>query len=313
MARSARFALGEPVAVSAMPGLNLRPFHLQPLGASERRVTLLDTGDGALARAGYALWHVAGDGAASVTLAFARAAVAGDPPAVALRVPAGAQWDAAALPEPLARAVTALTGGASLAPVATTSVMRTLWMMMYRGNPVGQLIYDDGTLRLGTGERLIRELEIAVRPEADGVVAELLERRLRRAVDVRAAPGGELERLLDALPRREPEGGAIPVWRIARYHLRRATKRLRQSSAGAQAGADPEAIHVMRTATRQLRTFLATLEETGIYPEQRVRRLRAGLKDLADALGTARDLDMLQQHLTAWEQAQPWAVADLTP
>jgi CHAD domain-containing protein len=313
MARSARFALSEPVVVSAMPGLNLRPFHLQPLGASERRVTVLDTGDGALARAGYALWHVASDGAASLTLAFARAAAASDPPPGALRVPSGAQWDGAAWLEPFARAVAALTGGAPVAPVAQTTVTRTIWMMMYRGNPVGQLVYDDGTLRVGAREQSIQELEIAVRPEADGVVAEMLERRLRKAVDVRAAPGGEMERLLDALPSREPRGGAIPLWHIARNHLRRATKRLRQSQAGVRAGADPEAIHEMRIATRQLRTFLATLEETGIYSVKRVRRLREGLGVLADDLGAARDLDMLEQHLTAYEQAQPRTVADLRP
>jgi CHAD domain-containing protein len=62
-----------------------------------------------------------------------------------------------------------------------------------------------------------------------------------------------------------------------------------------------------------LRTFLATLEETSIYPAQRVGKLRAGLEDLADALGAARDLDMLEQHLATYELAQSWAVSDLRP
>jgi CHAD domain-containing protein len=312
MARSARFELGESVAVSAMPGLNLRPFHLQPLGSTRRCVTLLDTEDGALARAGYALWHTDSDAGASVTLAFTRAALANDSPPGALRAPADAAIDAA-WPAPFAHAVAALTGDARVVPQASTEVARTTWIMMYRGNPIGQLVYDDGTLSADEREQPVRELELAVRPEADGVVGDLLERRLRKAVDVRAAPGGELERLLAAQPTRDPVGGAVPLWRLARHQLRRATKRLRASRSSVRAGDDPEAIHEMRTATRQLRTHLATLEETDLYPAKQVRRLRDGLRGLADALGTARDLDMLEQHLATYEQAQPWAAADLGP
>ena len=104
MGKSARFALSEQVAVSAMPGLNLRPFHLQPLGSARRRVTLLDTDDGTLARAGYALWHTAADTGASVTLAFARAAVASDSPSGALRAAAESANDVS-WPTPFAHAV----------------------------------------------------------------------------------------------------------------------------------------------------------------------------------------------------------------
>ncbi len=310
MAKSARFALSEPVAV--MPGLNLRPFHLQPLASAMRRVTLLDTEDGALARAGFALWHTATDSAAHVTLAFARAAIASNEPRGALRAPAGAAADAG-WPLPFAHAVAALTGAARVVPQASLTVTRTTWVMLYCGNPVGQLDYDDGTLRVGEREQPVRELELAVHSEADGVVGDLLERRLRHAVDVHAAPSSELVRLLEALPRREPAGGAIPLWRIARRHLRRGVKRLRQSRSSVRAGEDPEAIHEMRIATRQLRTFLATLEQTDLYPRKRARRVQQGLEGLADGLGAARDLDMLEQHLAAYERAHPWAVADLRP
>jgi CHAD domain-containing protein len=313
MAKSARFALSEPVAVSSVPGLNLRPFHLQRLGSATRRVTLLDTPDGALARAGFALWHTFSDAAAHVTLAFARAAAVNDSPPGAIRAPCDAAAPDAGWPEPFARAVAAITGGAPVVALAGTEVIRTVWMMMYRGNPIGQLVYDEGTLRVGTREQPVRELEIAVRPEADVVVGDILERRLRKAVDVRAAPGSELERLLAALPERDATGGATPLWRIARRHLRRAANRLRATEDGVRAARDPEAIHEMRTATRQLRTFLATLEATGIYPRKDVRRVREALRGLADALGAARDLDMLAQHLAEYEQAQPWAVADLRP
>lgn len=91
-----------------------------------------------------------------------------------------------------------------------------------------------------------------------------------------------------------PEAGR----RIMAFHF----ARLRKLEAAALE-ADEEAIHDMRVAIRRLR---AALRIAGPYYKRKVvRSFRADLRDLADRLGAARDLDVILNHGLAFAQRQP--------
>ncbi len=66
---------------------------------------------------------------------------------------------------------------------------------------------------------------------------------------------------------------------------------LRRHEDAVQSGDDHEAIHDMRVATRRMRSALRLLG--AYYRPKEVKRLSRGLKELADELGTVRDLDVL--------------------
>jgi CHAD domain-containing protein len=97
----------------------------------------------------------------------------------------------------------------------------------------------------------------------------------------------------------------MPLDQVAREALGRHLAKLDDHMPAARAGSDPEAIHVMRTSLRRIRTILQVLEGSSIYDARRLRRLRRRLGRLARRLGRARDLDVLAQHVEAYAQAHP--------
>jgi CHAD domain-containing protein len=60
-------------------------------------------------------------------------------------------------------------------------------------------------------------------------------------------------------------------------------------------GPDPEGIHDMRVASRRLRAAVELFRD--VFPPRRLRPLLRQVKDLADALGEVRDLDVMIQRL----------------
>ena len=97
-----------------------------------------------------------------------------------------------------------------------------------------------------------------------------------------------------------PEAGR----RIMAFHF----ARLRKLESKV-ARADEEAIHDMRVAIRRLR---AAFRIAGPYFKRKtIRSFRADLRQLADALGAARDLDVIIAHGSAFAQRQPPAAPKL--
>jgi CHAD domain-containing protein len=68
-------------------------------------------------------------------------------------------------------------------------------------------------------------------------------------------------------------------------------------------GTDIESLHQMRVASRRLRAVLEVY--AGCFPAARHRTLLALVKDTADALSEARDLDVQIDGLTAYAAAAP--------
>lgn len=63
-----------------------------------------------------------------------------------------------------------------------------------------------------------------------------------------------------------------------------------------------EDIHQMRVATRRLRTIAHILETTPSFRAKQLARMRGQLQPLARDLGAVRDLDILLEHLSAYER-----------
>lgn len=74
--------------------------------------------------------------------------------------------------------------------------------------------------------------------------------------------------------------------------------RLLQREEAVRDPAQTDALKRYRVATRRLRAALRVFRDA--YPRREIKPIRAGLSDLADALGTVRDLDVRQVELDAW-------------
>jgi CHAD domain-containing protein len=75
--------------------------------------------------------------------------------------------------------------------------------------------------------------------------------------------------------------------------------------AGTLEGSDIEELHSMRVATRRLRAALEVYESC--FPRRRHRRLLRLVKDTADALSEARDLDVQIDFLETFARGVPAA------
>jgi CHAD domain-containing protein len=80
-------------------------------------------------------------------------------------------------------------------------------------------------------------------------------------------------------------------------------ERLRALEEGAHFGSDPESIHKLRVTVRRLRSALRLLRP--YYAEKRLRRLRAPMDKVADALGVVRDLDVAMEGAHAYLDTLP--------
>ncbi|MBE0691139.1 MAG: CHAD domain-containing protein [Anaerolineae bacterium] len=78
--------------------------------------------------------------------------------------------------------------------------------------------------------------------------------------------------------------------------------RMLEHEAGSRTGEDIEDVHDMRVATRRMRSALRLLEP--YFKNKTVRVFRAQLKKTADALGAVRDLDVMIDNLSKFQELQ---------
>ena len=89
---------------------------------------------------------------------------------------------------------------------------------------------------------------------------------------------------------------------LVRGYLVQETDRLKSHDYGVRVH-EHDAIHQMRVAARRLRTVLSTYRS--LLPEGRSDELRGELKALADALGAARDAEVMRARLADLIESQP--------
>jgi CHAD domain-containing protein len=127
--------------------------------------------------------------------------------------------------------------------------------------------------------RLVGELAQA------GAAAGELRPKLYRALDLEVPSGGA------EIPRGTPAVAAVGIALAAQ------ARRLLLHDPGVRLGSDPEDLHQLRVANRQLRTFLRIA--SGALAPAWSESLRDELTWLGKALGPARDLDVLAERLEA--------------
>jgi CHAD domain-containing protein len=182
-------------------------------------------------------------------------------------------------------------GRRRLMPVATLRVWRTGVRVHMDHAPVADITLDHvSAMKNGAVLQRFRELEIEQVNGKDGTLPDL-ERQLRRAG---ACDHDGRPKLFHALSLPAPAPDALPQDAPVVDHLKRALAQhvrwLLAHDPGARLGREPESLHQMRVATRQLRAVLRTARPL-LVPEW-ADSLRDELRWLGQLLGPARDLDV---------------------
>ena len=263
-------------------------FALPELGGEplESRIfvsTYFDSADHRLAQAGVTLRHRVEHGLGRWQLKL---------PHGAARLELEVEGGPAAVPDELGALLVAHLRGRPLVPVARLRTRRD----GVRADGA-EIVHDSGAVL--DAQRVawsFDELEVEL-VEGDERALKRIEKALRRAgaVDGEQRPkvmqALDLEYASDAVDV-APGGGAGAHLAAA---LRTQFMRLLGHDPGTRLGTDPEDLHQLRVATRRLRAFLRAGRP--LLDAAWADDLRARLGEVGRALGPARDLDVLIEHL----------------
>ena len=183
-------------------------------------------------------------------------------------------------------------GRRRLVPVATLRVWRTGVRVRIENAPVADVTLDHvSVVKNGAVLQRFRELEIEQVNGKDSTLSDL-EQQLRRAGAEDHDGRPKLFRALslpalssESLPPKDAPVGDHVKWALARH-----VRWLLAHDPGARLGREPESLHQMRVATRQLRAVLRDARPL-LVPEW-ADSLQDELHWLGQLLGPARDLDV---------------------
>ena len=183
-------------------------------------------------------------------------------------------------------------GRRRLVPVATLRVWRAGVRVRVNNAPVADVTLDHvSVMKNGALLQRFRELEVEQVNGKDNTLPDL-ERQLRRAGAEDHDGRPKLFRAL-SLPAPSPEplpASDAPVVAHVKWALARHVQWLLAHDPGARLGREPESLHQMRVATRQLRAVLRAARPL-LVPEW-ADSLQDQLRWLGQILGPARDLDV---------------------
>jgi inorganic triphosphatase YgiF len=187
---------------------------------------------------------------------------------------------------------------AELRPTFTAEVTRTIWDVI-SDDAVIELVFDEGQVTLGDSTDPVAEFELELK-EGSAAALFAFARKLAGATPARIGVLTKSERgsrLLDGTTDRaakaeqlalsEDMTAAQAFQAIAQSCLRH--YRLNENLLLATRGAP--ALHQARVALRRLRSALSLFKP--MLEDEAYDGIRAGLRDLASALGDARNLDVL--------------------
>jgi CHAD domain-containing protein len=207
------------------------------------------------------------------------------------------------VPAEISGLVRAYRRTASLGPVARLVTQRRRTVLLGRSGE-RLLEIDDDVVSVMDGRRLaarFREVEVEVIGPAP---AFLLDTVVARLGDAGAVPSDGRSKLVRAIgPRAAEPADVIPVpvdrhaatGEVVRAAIAHGYLRLVAHDLGVRLDEDPEDVHQARVATRRLRSDLRTFR--AYLPEDWSTEVRAELGWLAEALGRARDADVLFERL----------------
>ena len=272
----------------------------------------LDTRDRKIFRAGFALRIRRTGRRAEATLKAVAGREGGFAQRRELTQPLAAATPAGifAAPGPVADLLRRFTRVRELVVLAEVRTVRRAFPLTHRGAAAGEVTLDRTALVAprGAGRRLLRvEVEVpvarlgALRPfverlRAAGGLAPAAQSKYEWALGGRAAPPA-------------PAAGLGPtevtasqgVGEVARAVLRKHFGAVLWHEPGTRLGEDPESLHDMRVATRRMRAALRLFREA--LPPRETERLRRELRELGQALGRVRDLDVQIEQVEAWRPA----------
>lgn len=262
------------------------------------RATYYDTTDLRLARHGVSLRYRTGEGGGATWT---------------LKLPTGAATDGVTLvrnelhftgpgkdPPPGARAlVTVFARTEPLVAVATLRTRRRRLNLLAGGEPVAEVAMDE--VSVVEGRRVVsRFRELEVEDLRGDLPLESLADQLRAAGATGAEPISKVVRALGSRATAPPDflpvglGAGATLGDAVRASIAGALLRIAGSDPVARLG-DAEGIHQVRVAFRRLRSDLRTLEDA-VSPAWR-DAIEPRLRATGAALGAARDLDVLADHL----------------
>ncbi|MBA2570512.1 MAG: CHAD domain-containing protein [Chloroflexi bacterium] len=314
-----KYAVADPEALrTSLDGGTLDGIDADPWRTVDVEDRYIDTADGALESQGYGARLRRIDGHTLVTVKTdpaARRADKEDGAALKRRIeheaPAIAQLDPSRWPESTARDLVArLAGGAKL---RTRFVIRqqrlerdlrsdgsaaTLSLDAAEVRLRGRAIGSFGVLEVESADGSTGLLElVAAAVEATGLVEpdtrskELIAQELIRRA--RPEPDPRLPRVPKTPGIRADDTLAEAGRKVLRMHL----ARMLAAEAGTRSGEDPEHLHKMRVATRRMRAVWRTFD--GAYRPKLQKRYVGELREVADALGAVRDMDVQLESLAA--------------
>ena len=183
-------------------------------------------------------------------------------------------------------------GQRELVPVATLRVWRAGIRVRMDRTPVAHVTLDQvSIMKDGAVLQHFRELEIERIDGKDSALSDI-ERQLRRAgaSDHDGQPKLFRALALVASSLESPPASDAPALAHVRWALARHVRWLLAHDPGVRLGREPESLHQMRVATRQLRAILRAAKPL-LVPEW-ADSLREELRWLGRLLGPARDLDV---------------------
>ena len=277
------------VGVQARPPQNLR-------------ATYFDAPDLRLARDGITLRHRSGEGSPVWTLKLPSGSTSPAPGTGLSRDELTVPGPAREVPAELRGLLVAWLRGSPLNPVATLRTQRTTLVLCGDAGEALAEVVDDSVSVL-EGRRVLerfREVEV----ELTGLPADAQDEVRRRLIEAGASEADPLPKVVRALGPRAVAPSEVPAPRPVRSSdpasalvlaaMRSSIRRLLLSDIGVRRHED-DAVHQMRVACRRLRSDLKTFRPLvePLWGES----LRAECKWLADALGDARDLEVLRGRL----------------
>jgi CHAD domain-containing protein len=215
------------------------------------------------------------------------------------------------VPEALLSSVRALVRDRPLLPVVRLSTRRVEHPLLGPdGQVVAQLCDDRVTAeRLLAGEPEVqwREWEVEL-ADGDRSVLDAVETALLAAGATPARARSKLQRALGREGPTAPGAGTAPAvgasaGEVLTAYVVAQVERLVTNDRGVRVDA-PDSVHQMRVAARRLRSVLATHRRLFV-DEGHTEGLREELKWLGQALGRARDVQVLQAHLDGVLAAEP--------
>lgn len=274
------------------------PLDQEPLADLTLRATYYDTADLRLARNGVSLRYRTGESGGSTWT---------------VKLPSGAATDGVTLernelhfggpakePPPEARSlVTAHARTQPLVAVATLRTRRRRINLLGEGQPVAEVAIDE--VSVVEGRRVVsRFRELEVEDLRGDLPLESLAEQLRAAGATGAEPISKVVRALGSRATAPPDVRLVDLDADAtlgdavRASIADALLRIVRSDPLARLG-EPEGVHQVRVAFRRLRSDLRTLDDA-VDPTWR-DRIEPRLRETGSALGAARDLDVLTDHL----------------